>query len=76
MDDVASGANDEQQAYNLYKNAKETGGYNLRKFVSNSAPLQTKVDEEEQPADTPNLKEPVGVQEMYSKSTLGSPSLH
>ena len=42
-----SGADSEEEAFELYIQAKEIfrqGGFNLRKFLSNSQPLQTKID--------------------------------
>ena len=79
MDDVVTGAIDEQQAYRLYKDAKSmlrAGGFNLRKFVSNLPSLQKTIDDEEQPTASSSLKEPACLQETYSKSTLGPPKLH
>ena len=78
MDDVVTGVIDEQQAYRLYKDAKSmlrAGGFNLRKFVSNLPSLQKTIDDEKQPTASSSLKEPVGLQETYSKSTLGPPKL-
>ena len=43
VDDLASGAEDEEQAYQLYVTSKlilQEAGFNLRKFYSNSATLQ------------------------------------
>jgi len=47
VDDIISGANSDEEAFELYSQAKEIfrqGGFNLRKFLSNSQPLQTKID--------------------------------
>ena len=44
---LISGADSEEEAFELYIQAKEIfrqGGFNLRKFLSNSQPLQTKID--------------------------------
>lgn len=48
MDDVVSGARDFDSAFNLYQDSKEMfkeGGFNLRKFVTNDASLQTVIDQ-------------------------------
>ena len=47
VDDIISVAPSDDEAFALYAKAKEIfrqGGFNLRKFQSNSQPLQTKVD--------------------------------
>ena len=47
MDDIASGAGTEEDAYLLYKESEDLlkqGGFNLRKFVTNSYQLQEKID--------------------------------
>ena len=46
VDDVTFGANDDNGAFDLYKRAKKIladGGFNLRKFVSNSQELQQQI---------------------------------
>jgi len=50
VDDIISGANSDEEAFELYTHAKEMfhqGGFNLRKFLSNSQPLQIKIDSAE-----------------------------
>ena len=50
VDDVVSGADFEEEAFNLYVKAKLNfceGGFNLRKFESNSLSLQAKIDADE-----------------------------
>ena len=47
VDDVISGAGTEDEAFDLYTQSKEIfrqGGFNLRKFLTNSKPLQTRID--------------------------------
>ena len=47
VDDIISGANSEDEAFDLYAQSKEIfhqGGFNLRKFLTNSEPLQTRID--------------------------------
>ena len=51
VDDVISGADNIDEAFELYTQAKEIfrkGGFNLRKFLSNCQPLQMRVDAAEQ----------------------------
>ena len=74
VDDVISGASDEEQAYALYESAKRVmkeGGFNLRKFRTNSTLLQMRIDDEEastsQPSTSPSTAE---VEETYTSSTL------
>lgn len=72
VDDTASGADSNNDAYKLYSDSKailKDGGFNLRKFVTNSTELQRKIDEKESltqqhPTDT----DP----EPYTKITLGA----
>ena len=48
VDDVITGANDEEEAYQLYLESKsifKEGGFNLRKFVTNVDTLQQKIAE-------------------------------
>ena len=47
VDDVISGAGTEDEAFDLYTQSKEIfrqGGFNLRKFLTNSKSLQTRID--------------------------------
>lgn len=47
VDDIISGANTEEAAFDLYTRAKEmfrAGGFNLRKFITNSPELQQQID--------------------------------
>lgn len=57
VDDVVSGADDEEQAYEFYRGSKSLlldGSFNLRKFVSNSS-LQAKIDQSEAANQTKSL---------------------
>ena len=50
VDDVSFGADDDDNAYELYTKSKRIlrkGGFNLRKFVTNSTTLQQRIDEAE-----------------------------
>ena len=74
VDDIVSGAQNEQQAYQLYLDSKETfrkGGFNLQKFVTNAGPLQQKINEREWLPDAINTRSHVGhSEETYTKATL------
>ena len=77
VDDVVTGAGDEDQAYALYESAKRVmkeGGFNLRKFHTNSTLLEMRIDDEEastsQPSTSPSTAE---VEETYTSSTLSHP---
>ena len=76
VDDIITGASDEDQAYHIYQASKEIlkeGGFNLRKFCSNSAMLQMRIDVDEacgqQPASTTTHTEEA--EETYISSILG-----
>ena len=76
VDDVVSGAQDELQAEKLYLKSKEIlkeGGFNFRKFVTNSDVLQQRIDAHdevhEQQRPPPLV---VHSEETYSTSTLGA----
>ncbi len=71
VDDVVTGAESEEAAYQAYLDSKhilKEGGFNLRKFVTSSSTLQAKIDEE-QASSTPSEQR---TDETYAKSTLGS----
>ena len=79
VDDVVTGAKDEEEAYQLYLECKSVlreGGFNLRKFVTNSDSLQLKIDEKERsnhsPHDDQLLVGPSD--ETYAKATLAQPN--
>ena len=72
VDDIVTGADDKEQALALFSTAKEIladGGFNLRKFYSNSALLQMKVDNQETPNSEPSADE------SYAGDTLGTGQL-
>lgn len=82
VDDVVTGAKDEEEAYQLYLESKSVlkeGGFNLRKFVTNANSLQVKIDENEGSAHSPrDDQSSVGpTDETYTKATLapGQPVL-
>lgn len=79
VDDVTFGAEDDEDAYHLYQKSKQVmleGGFNLRKFVTNSNQLRMKIEQAEQEMNTvkkqeanPEVHEE---DETYTKDTLGS----
>ena len=76
VDDVVTGTAVESEALTLYTKAKELlreGGFNLRKFATNSSKLQREVDSKEAigSSDVPN--EHKELDETYLESALGSP---
>ncbi len=79
VDDLASGAEDEEQAYQMFVTSKEIlkkAGFNLRKFYTNSPALQAKVNPadyleavpEQPPLEITPTEE---LEESYASSTLG-----
>ena len=75
VDDLITGACDEAEAYHLCQTSKEimkAGGFNLRKFVSNSPSLLTKISDTEV-ADKQRTTQPSTSEadETYVKSNLG-----
>ena len=75
VDDVISGAKDEEEAFQLYLESKmvlQEGGFNLRKFVTNAKSLQQRTNEREgsalSPRDESSLVGPSD--ETYTKATL------
>ena len=75
VDDVVYGADNEDQAYQLYLETKyflQSGGFNLRKLVTNSSTLQRKVDQQAQSHATPQPTDVDQDQGSYTKSTPGT----
>lgn len=73
VDDVVTGSQSEEQAYQLYTEAKallRTGAFNLRKFSCNSSSLQPLVNREET-SHVGNHFRFGGTTETYVKETLG-----
>ena len=71
VDDIVTGAGNEEEAHQLFTEAKEIlqqGGFNLRKFCSNSTFLQMKIDGQE----TPDKSTTTHTEETYASSALGS----
>ena len=80
IDDLASGGHNEEETYKIFVLSREIlkdAGFNLRKFYSNSATLQAKVNPEEA-VDMTLERLPLEVspteelEDSYSSSTLGS----
>ena len=87
VDDIVTGAESEEAAYELYKESNELlkgAGFNLRKFTSNSSRLRDKVEREEETphSSDANPTPPVPSdtnesEETYTRATLGgSQTLH
>ena len=77
VNDVVFGADSEENAFSLYKESKDvlsSGGFNLRKFVTNSSSLQEKIDQMERMPEVLESREgrPTHLDETYAKLTLGS----
>ena len=75
VDDVVTGANDEHEAYSFYQISKDIlkqGGFNLRKFCSNSVLLQTMINKQENPEPQSTSVTPVLTEadETYASVTL------
>ena len=71
VDDIVTGADTEEAAFDLYTQSKELfrrGGFNLRKFLSNSNELQQRIDHAE--GVLPSLQN--DVEETYAQATLGT----
>ena len=70
VDDVVFGADSEENAFSLCKESKDilrSGGFNLRKFVTNSPSLQEKIDQVLESREG----RPTHLDETYAKLTLG-----
>lgn len=75
VDDIVSGVDSVEQAFELYKQAKDLfqhGGFNLRKFLTNSRLLQEKIDLTEGVSVRVTPTDPSA--ETYSQAVLGMPS--
>ena len=73
VDDLTTGANSEEEAHSVYVAAKgilKEGGFNLRKFRTNSTQLQQKIDTTETPESVRNPEHSTG--ESYADATLGT----
>ncbi len=72
VDDIVSGAKDEESTFQLYAQAKaalKEGGFNLRKFVTSSRTLQERIDAQETATSAASI--PERAEETYAKTTLG-----
>ena len=73
VDDIITGAEDEAKAYRLYCNSKRimmSGGFNLRKFLTNSSLVQMQIDAEEAMGRDIHAHL-MGFDETYNRTTLG-----
>lgn len=72
VDDVVFGAEDEENAYKLYRESKEilgSGSFNLRKFTSSCPLLQARINKAEG-VETPSQMQG-DLDETFAKTTLG-----
>ena len=71
VDDIVSGGHTEDEAFDLYTTSKRIfreGGFNLRKFLTNSKHLQERIDLQESPnPDNSALQD----EPTFSETTLG-----
>ncbi|MCG8621284.1 MAG: hypothetical protein MJE68_04665, partial [Proteobacteria bacterium] len=78
VDDIVFGASNEDSAYELYASSKEMlkkGSFNLRRFTTNSLPLQEHINQAEGISVTPGMEQSCSdTDETYAKSTLGNVS--
>ena len=76
VDDVISGAQSEEEAYQLYSTSKKIlkdGGFNLRKFATNSSSLQQRINSAEETHGVVEAKTKASdSDETYSNATLGT----
>ena len=75
VDDIISGADTDDHAYGLYSDSKmmfKEGGFNLRKFGTNSSDLQKKIVENECLMQLPPTDHTLNDEESYAKLTLGT----
>ena len=71
VDDIVTGAKDEDDAYELYVKSKKmlkSGGFNLRKFVTSSSRLQERINNTE---GTVGASSTLNSETTYAKETLG-----
>ena len=74
VDDIVTGAETEEAAFDLYVQAKDMfrhGGFNLRKFLTNSRELQQRIDCAEGIQPTKSQPQESCLDETYAKATLG-----
>ena len=81
VDDLSSGAEDDDVAYELYIKSKQRlseGGFNLRKFLSNSPILIERIRQNEvsnasaKNQSTPDVDDVCNEDKSYSKSTVSN----
>ena len=76
VDDVVTGASDEEEVMQLYSEAKrilKDGAFNLRKFRTNSSALQHEIDTTENQLESPQGVQSPSLDETYADATLGKP---
>ena len=78
VDNIITGAANEDQAHQVFKESMKIlkdGGFNLRKFCSNSASLQARIDQDKAKQASEHHHQKTGLtgrsEETYASSTLG-----
>ena len=78
VDNIVTGAANEDQAHQIFKESKKIlkdGGFNLRRFCSNSASLQARIDQDKAKQASEHHHQKTGLtgrsEETYTSSTLG-----
>ena len=76
VDDIVGGAQSEEEAYQLYLTSKKIvkqGGFNIRKFTTNSSSLQQRIHSAEETGGVVESQPQTNdSDESYSKATLGT----
>ena len=71
-DDIMSGADTEDEVFSVYKEFKKLfseGGFNLRRYLTNSKDLQDRINSQESPE--PDVS-PMQYEPTFSETTLGA----
>lgn len=74
VDDVVTGASTDEEAFQLYTDSKKIlkdGAFNLRKFRTNSQPLQLEINATESQSENPQDPCSPNLEETYTDAMLG-----
>ena len=76
VDDISLGADDIDKAFEVYRLSRSLlaeGGFNLRKFVTNSPLLRERIDKDMKKSTCPNQSPTIMEEDCtYTKATLGA----